>query len=117
MNGKTRQADNTQQPDFREPFESVLLKQQEREILELSKKLTAEREARQEDNFAFVVVIIILLNVIFFSFLDGLMGPLVLFVLELLVLTLLARRMGVKGIAVLLDRILHRITNGISNKE
>lgn len=51
------------------------------QIAELQKKLDGERDARQEERFAFIVLLVLLLDVVFFSVLDTLAGPIALLVL------------------------------------
>ena len=53
-----------------------------------------------------MVVVVLLLDVVFFSVLPTFGGPLALILLELLVLFPLAKRMGMEEIAELLSRLL-----------
>ena len=53
-----------------------------------------------------MVVVVLLLDVVFFSVLPTFGGPLALILLELLVLIPLAKRMGMEEIAELLSRLL-----------
>lgn len=103
-----------------EIFDSFLAEgpsHRDQQIDELQKSLAAERDARLEERFIFVVAATILLNVVFFSVLDGIGGPVALLILELLILVPLARRMGVGEIAQLLDRILNRMAGSINKDE
>lgn len=88
----------------------------DQQIEELQEALAQEKDARQEDRFIFIVVATILLDVVFFSVLDGLGGPIALLILELLILVPLANKMGMQDIAQLMDRILNRVA-GSMNQE
>lgn len=80
------------------------------QIAELQDQLSYERDARKEDRFAFILGLILLLNVVFFSIMPSFGGPLALLILELLVLIPLARRMGMEEVATILSRVLHRMS-------
>ena len=89
--------------------ESELPKDREIEMLE--NQLEVERQSRQQGRFIFIAVAIILLDVPFFSALDVWTGSLMLAILELLVLIVLGRQMGVEVVEEILDRILVTISN------
>jgi hypothetical protein len=82
---------------------------QEQQIQELQDDLAAERDARREERFVFVVVSVILLNVVFFSVIPTLTGPLGLVVLELLILVPLARRMGLDEVVRIINAVITRM--------
>ena len=81
--------------DAEEVF-AALLKQQptkrDQQIEELQEKLTAEQDARKEERFIFIVLIVILLDIVFFTVMPSFGGPLALLILQLLVFIPLARR-------------------------
>ena len=89
--------------------ESELPKDREIEMLE--NQLEVERQSQQQGRFIFIAVAIILLDVPFFSALDVWTGSLMLAILELLVLIVLGRQMGVEVVEEILDRILVTISN------
>lgn len=102
-------------PNPRQPDEiDALLPQQatkrDEQIQELQEALAAERDARKEDQFIFIVVVVLLLDVVMFSVMPSFGGPLALLILELLILVPLAKRMGMEEIATLLDRVLDRMS-------
>jgi hypothetical protein len=68
---------------------------QEEQISELQEQLAQEKDARMEDRFVFIVAVVILLDVVFFTVMPSFGGPLALLILQLLVLIPLAKRMGV----------------------
>ncbi len=79
------------------------------QIERLQKKLDYERDARREERFIFIVVLVILLDVVFFSIMPSFGGPIALLILELLILIPLAKRMGMEEIAAILDRVLNNV--------
>lgn len=89
----------------------------DRQILRLQNELEGERDARREDRFVFIVVLVLLLDVVFFSVMDSFGGPIALLTLELIVLIPLARRMGMDEIATIFDRVLSRLTDSARNGE
>ena len=82
---------------------------QEQQIQELQNDLAEEKDARLEERFAFIVVGVILLDVVFFSVIPTLAGPLALVVLELLILIPLARRMGKDEVARIITAVITRM--------
>lgn len=89
----------------------------DQQIQELQEELTAERDARREDRFFFVLVCVILLDIVFFTVSPTFGGPLALLVLQLLVLIPLARRMGMEEVATILNGVITRIAGRASGGE
>ncbi|MEN2988993.1 hypothetical protein WG926_11825 [Tistrella sp. BH-R2-4] len=85
-------------------------------IENLSQALEAERDARMEERFIFILVIMILLDVVFFSVLDTWTAPLSLVILQIILLLVLARRMGIQEFQILIDRLIGRISEAIQSK-
>lgn len=99
-------------------FEAILATpetQFNQQISELQNQLDNERDLRKEDRFIFILVTLMLLNVVFFSVMDSLGGPIALLVLQVLFLIPVARRLGVQEAAQLLDRIASRVSDSITN--
>ena len=86
---------------------------QDLQISELQKQLAHEKDARREDLFIFIVVLVLLLDVTFFSILPNLVGPLALVVLELLIFIPLARRMGLEEIALICGNVIDRLAGKV----
>lgn len=86
------------------------------QIERLQKKLDYERDARREERFIFIVVLVILLDVVFFSIMPSFGGPIALLILELLILIPLAKRMGMEEIAAILDRVLNNVAGNPKDK-
>jgi len=84
---------------------------QEKQIDELQEQLAEEKDARKEERFVFIVLLIMLLDVVFFTVMPTFGGPIALLILELLILIPLARRMGMEEMAKLLNRVLDRMVN------
>ena len=89
---------------------------QDKQVEQLQKQLTAERDGRREDRFVGIVLLVLLLDVVFFT-LVSFGGALALLVLELLILIPLARRMGMEEIAQIISSVLHRIAQKASDHE
>lgn len=83
----------------------------------LAEALQAEKDARKEDRFIFIVIIVLLLDVVFFSVIPNLAGPIALLILELLILIPLAKKMGMQEMVEILDRVLHRMAGKSSHKD
>ena len=87
---------------------------QDKQIERLQKLLTSEQDGRREDRFVGLVLLILLLDVVFFTVVSfG--GALALLVLELLILVPLARRMGMEEIAQIISSVLHRLAGKASD--
>lgn len=78
----------------------------------LETQLQAEKDARSEERFVWIVVVTILVDVLWFRNSSNPVLPLVVLVLELVVLLVLARRMGIDDIVQIVDRILHSVGRG-----
>lgn len=90
---------------------------QEEQISELQEQLAQEKDARMEDRFVFIVAVVILLDVVFFTVMPSFGGPLALLILQLLVLIPLAKRMGMQEVAQILSRVLHRMAGKSGSSE
>jgi hypothetical protein len=88
--------------------------QKDKQIQLLQDSLENEKDKRKEERFIFICVVILLLNVVFFSVLDNFTGPIALIILELLVLIPLARTMGVEEAAKLMSRVIERISDSLT---
>lgn len=97
-------------------FDKDEVTKQDEQIEELQRKLEEVRDARREDRFVGIVVIVLLLDVVFFSLMPTFGGPLALLILQLLILIPLARRMGMEEIATILSRVLHRMADKADNQ-
>lgn len=77
------------------------------QINKLQEMLTRERDGRREDRFMFVAVATILLDICFFSVTNA--GAAVgIILLEVIVLFILARRMGMDEVVEMLSALLRR---------
>lgn len=81
-------------------------------VAQLQSDLEKERDARREDQFVFIVVCTLLLDVVFFTVIDGL-AAVALVLLELLILFPLAQRMGMEEIAGILSRVVGRVSDNV----
>lgn len=76
---------------------------------QLSEKLEDAEDGRKEERFLWIVVVVILVDVLWFKDSSNPTIPIVVLVLQLIILLVLARRMGIDGIVQLIDRILHTV--------
>lgn len=84
---------------------------QAKQVERLQRLLAEEQDKRTEERFVFCVIAVILLDVVFFSVMDGFGGPLALLILQILLFTPLARRMGLENMAIIFDRVLSNLVN------
>lgn len=75
----------------------------------LADELEAAKDARKEERFVWIVVVTILIDVMWFADSPNATLPLVVLVLQLIVLVILARRMGIDDVVALIDRLLHTV--------
>ena len=75
-------------------------------IAQLERQLESERDCRREDRFVSLVIILILLDIILLNQAQNTAVVIVVFVLELLFLIVVAKRLGVEQIVGILDKLL-----------
>ncbi|TXI22296.1 MAG: hypothetical protein E6Q61_09365 [Nitrosomonas sp.] len=103
-----------------ENLEDILLEEptvKDKQIERLQRELDYERDARREERFVCILVLVILLDVVFFSVMSNFGGPIALLILELLILFSLAKRMGMEQIAAILDRVMNRLAGNNNGRE
>ncbi len=83
------------------------------QIADLQAEIQQLENGNNEDRFVFGLIILILLDVIFFSHTDGWGAPLAILILELIVIMMMAKRLGVEEITNILDKY---ILNGYLKK-
>ena len=86
-------------------------------LMALQDELTSERKKRREERFVGIICLVIMLDVVFFSVMPTFAGPIVLLIFELLILIPLARIMGMKEIAKMLDGVLARVASRASDSD
>lgn len=89
----------------------------DQQIAELEEQLTEERDARKEERFLSFLICVILFDVVFFSAMDNFIGPLAILLLQLIVLAVMARRLGIQEVASLMDRVAGRLASSITGKD
>lgn len=87
------------------------------QVAELQKLLDAEKDARREERFLFIFIIVIMINFVLFNASENWGAPVALMILELLFLAFLAKRMGMEEVATLLDGVIGRVAKAISDKD
>ena len=80
--------------------------QHNQQIQVLQKELASERDARKEERFVWILISLIFLNVAFFTSMQSVLGPLVIGVFEIVLLVIIAQRMGREEIVQLIDRLI-----------
>ena len=83
----------------------------EQAIEKLGARLEKEQDARREERFVGILVILVLFNIVFFTLMPSSGGPIALLILQLLILIPMAQRMGVQQIAQIIDRVLSRLAS------
>ena len=104
----------TRKPKSTKQFQDIVsseVTKKDQQLSELQERLTSEQDARKEDRFVFIVLIVMLLDVVFFTIMPTFGGPIALLILQLLVLIPLANRMGMQEISQLLSRVLDRMVS------
>lgn len=75
----------------------------------LGDELEAVKDARKEERFLWILIVTILLDVIWFADSSNPTLPVVVLILQLVVLVIIARRMGIDDVVGLIDRLLHSV--------
>lgn len=79
-------------------------------VASLEEQLAAEKDGRMEDRFIGLIVAIIIFNIVVLKDAASVLLPLAVLILELVVLLLLAKRMGSEDISRLIDRLLQSVS-------
>ena len=82
----------------------------------LQDALEKEREERKEDRFIFILVSVVLLDVVLFSAMPNFGGPIALLILQLFIVIMLARRLGLREAHRLLAGFLDRLAGQMRNE-
>jgi len=75
----------------------------------LADELEAERDKRKEERFVWITVVVILVDVLWFKDSPNPVVPIVVLVFQLILLVILARRLGIDDVVELIDRLLHAV--------
>lgn len=81
----------------------------------LGETLEGVKDARCEERFVWIVVVVILVDVLWFKDSTNPTLPLVVLVLQLVVLLILARKMGIDDVVTLINKLLHSVGNKAGN--
>ena len=76
----------------------------------LQQELTAIKDARGEERFIWIVVCVILVDVLWFRDAENAVVPVIVLLLEVLVLFILAKRMGIEETRAILGRMMDGIS-------
>lgn len=77
---------------------------------DLERKVTKEQHARKEERFLWMLAVLILLDVFFFTMVNS-WGAICILILEIILLVLLAEKCGIKEFALLVQKIIYPIFN------
>lgn len=80
----------------------------------LEDQLSEAKDARLEERFIWIVVTVILVDVLWFRNASNAVVPIVVLILELVILFILANRLGIQEVKGLLDRIMQGLSRGSS---
>lgn len=108
---KRKRTPDRVQPSFTDLKGDGAGDQKDDALAALELQLQAEKDARLEERFVWIVVSVILVDVIWFQDAANATIPVVVMILQLIALMVLARRMGVDDYVQLLGRILASIGN------
>lgn len=84
-------------------------------VAQLERNLEAERNARNEERFGWIVTFVIGFDVFAFYLMSTWTGPLVIGIFELLGLTVLAQRLGIDEVLPLLDKLTSLATKRLND--
>lgn len=90
-------------------IENASVSKKDEQIAQLQNELSEVQDARREDQFVFIVVCVILLDIVFFTVMPTFGGPVALLLLQLLILIPLARRMGMDEVAAIINGVISRL--------
>ena len=96
---------------FSEPPEKI-----EDQILELQERIQKEVDGRNEERLIWFLVVLILLDVYFFTSIGSFFGALVIGILQILLFILVARKLGMEQVVQLIDRMIATVARGVSGK-
>lgn len=78
----------------------------------VQQQLAAAQDARREERFIWIVICVILVDVLWFRNATNAVVPIIVLLLELVVLFILAKRMGVEEVGGLFHRMMDGISRG-----
>lgn len=88
-----------------------IIEPKDRDIERLQYELQSEKDGRKEERFVFILLLVIIFDTWTFSTFETWSAPLAIFLLQAIFLIVLAKRLGVDEAHVLLDRVLHMVSN------
>ena len=82
----------------------------------LGDSLLSAKDARSEERFIWIIIVVILVDVIWFKDSPNPAAPFVVLVLQLILLMVIGKVMGIDDIVDLIDRFLHTVSKNGSTK-
>jgi hypothetical protein len=94
----------------RPAFKKAIRSEEESSALgELANELERERDARKEERFLLVMIVVVIADAYMFSQMENWTGPLVIGVIELVAIAVIARKWGIQEVAQFLSMFFQRI--------
>lgn len=112
----SQQNNNNDNDLFFNSIENEEESQTDRQIEELQENLAAEKDARREERFFFILLSIILFNLAIMANVTNWAVPITITILELFLLLLIARRLGLEEVSTLFSRLIARIADGVAKQ-
>lgn len=78
-------------------------------LASLEAKLSAEQDARKEERFVWILIVTIMFDCLALGGMSNSAAPIAIVTLELILLVVLAKRLGIDDVVVLIDRVLNRL--------
>ncbi len=102
-----------------ETFDSLLLsdqpRKQDEQIQDLTKELAREKDHRKEERLLWILISVILLNITFFTSMESILGPVVIGLFQLIVLTVVAKRLGLEESVQIINKLVSFVANSAKN--
>lgn len=99
--------DDFEMGDLSDSEESEVLANQ---VAALEEQLAAEKDGRNEDRFIALIIIFVLVDIALLNNASNFAVPLIALIFELIVLLILAKRMGSEEVVQMLDKIIHSVS-------
>lgn len=97
---------DARKPTLRELVGNDQPDQLDEKIDQLEKQLEAEQDRRREDRFLALLIIMMLIDILLLDKSTNITVPVIVFILQIMFLLAVAKRMGIEQIAGLLDKVL-----------
>lgn len=90
------------------------LEKHQEQIQRLQGELQRQLDERKEERLIWILVVTVLLDVYFFTSMDNIAGPIVILVFQVLVVVMVATKMGMEQVVQLIDRMIAMLARNIT---